>query len=637
MKKSLFTICALLLSVFAWGEYSMLIHRSEGKVSVANCESVDSVKCLQKSVRFHKEGDDVSDYDYRTLDSITFVDADELIPRDTVFVTFSRSGAKCVNPYESFVDIKTDGGVVNVKSTAYYKDIVYVLSGSSDNGSFVIDSERKFKVILDNLTLTSTGQVSPIRSFSGKTMSIELKGKNVLADSDKDTCNAVIRSKGQIVFEPCNGSLEVNAKQKRAIQSGDYIEVNGGTIKTTSSLDDCIRANDYFLMKDGKLSLTGGGLNITNGYFRMDGGSLQATSEIDKIKMIEVETEFVDEEGDTIANAEHGAFYLNGGEITFTLNGEGARFVKVDGDIVVKGGAIDGSVNGASFLESISTGGSVNDDVTNTTAMKADGTISFLGGVHNLRSGSSADGARLLASDNGIVFDGGVKLTLQSESTMFEYTSSSGKSKSKIAAAVKTDKSVVFKDCEVTINSSSYAYGIASDGNTEVNDGAIVTIVCESNDGVYVCTDCAGRLVCNGGYIASYTKASWAFSCPVTLNGGLAVGFGKVKHASSMKNSKYGLLLDREYDGTPFQVTDEDGNVLVSHTGQVGGKDVTVNQLCIGFQFTQGENFIYKLGGKLKGDAVGSTGFVLNGSYTGGDEFEVVGPGVNKTVSIVRE
>ena len=30
MKKYVFTACALLLSVLVWGEYSMLIHRSEG-------------------------------------------------------------------------------------------------------------------------------------------------------------------------------------------------------------------------------------------------------------------------------------------------------------------------------------------------------------------------------------------------------------------------------------------------------------------------------------------------------------------------------------------------------------------------------------------------------------------------------
>ena len=638
MKKYVFTACALLLSVLVWGEYSMLIHRSEGKVSVANCESVDSVKCLQKSVRFHKEGDDVSDYDYRTLDSITFVDADELIPRDTVFVTFSRSGAKCVNPYESFVDIKTDGGVVNVKSTAYYKDIVYVLSGSSDNGSFVIDSERKFKVILDNLTLTSTGQVSPIRSFSDKTMSIEQKGKNVLTDSDKDTCNAVIRSKGQIVFEPCNGSLEVNAKQKRAIQSGDYIEVNGGTIKTTSSLGDCIRANDYFLMTDGKLSLNGGGLNVTDGYFRMDGGSLQAISDMVDVKMIDVETEFVDEEGDTITDAEHGAFYLNGGDLEFTIVGEGSRFVKTDGDIVVKGGKISGMVGGPSFLETIASGADMEIDVTNSTALKADGFIYIYGGVHDLRSGSGADGARLLASDNGIVFDGGAKLTLYSESTMFEYTSSSGKAKKKIAAAIKTDKNVVFKDCEVNIISSSYAYGIASDGNTEVNDGAVVSIICESNDGVYVCTDCAGKLVCNGGYIASRSNASWAFSCPISLNGGLAVGFGKAKHSSGLKSSKYGLLLDREYDGTPFQVVDEAGNVLFSHNGKVGNEKVSVTQLCMGFQFVKGDTFYYKVGGSLKnGNDVGYTGFVVDGTYSGGDSYEAIGPRETGQYTISRE
>jgi hypothetical protein len=208
----------------------------------------------------------------------------------------------------------------------------------------------------------------------------------------------------------------------------------------------------------------------------------------------------------------------------------------------------------------------------------------------------------------------------------------------KIAAAIKTDKNVVFKDCEVNIISSSYAYGIASDGNTEVNDGAVVSIICESNDGVYVCTDCAGKLVCNGGYIASRSNASWAFSCPISLNGGLAVGFGKAKHSSGLKSSKYGLLLDREYDGTPFQVVDEAGNVLFSHNGKVGNEKVSVTQLCMGFQFVKGDTFYYKVGGSLKnGNDVGYTGFVVDGTYSGGDSYEAIGPRETGQYTISRE
>ena len=638
MKKYVFTACALLLSVLVWGEYSMLIHRSGGKTSVANCESVDSVKCLQKSIRFHKGADDVTSYDISGLDSITFVDADELIPRDTVYVNFLRSGVKCDNPYESSVDIKVDDEGVKVKSTAYYKDIVYVLSGQSSNASFVIDSERKFKLVLDNLSLASEGKLPPIRSLSGKTMSVVLKGKNSLTDSENDTCNAVIRSKGQIVFEPCDGVLEVNAMQKRGIQSGDYIEINGGKIYVNSDLDDCIRANDYFLMTGGDVSLSGGGLNVTDGYFRMDGGSMNAVSSQIGVKMIDVETEFVDEEGDTIANAEHGAFYLNGGKLIFTLSGEGSRFVKVDGDIVVKGGEINGKMEGKSFLETIGSGADVEVDVTNTTAMKADGSIYFYGGNHTLKSGPGADGARLLASDNDIVFDKGAKVTLKSESTMFLYTSSSGKSKKKIASAIKTDKNVVFNVCEVDILSSSYAYGIASDGNVEVNDDAVVAISCDSIDGVYICTDCVGKLVCNGGYIASYSKSLNAFSCPISMKGGLAVGFGKAKHSSGLKSSSYGLLLDREYDGTPFQVVDEAGNVLFTHSGKVGNEKVSVTQLCMGFQFVKGDTFYYKVGGTLKdGSDVGRTGFVVDGTYSGGDSYEAVGPRETGQYTISRE
>lgn len=621
MKKIIISGVAMLFSVLAWSEYSMIIHRSEGKLSFSDCESVDSVKCVGANLKLYEQGEDVSEIPFRELDSLTFVDADQLVPRDTIFVTFSEGSAKCVNPYQSSVEIKTEGAFVNVNSSAYQKDIVYFLSGSCANGYFAIDSERKFTVIMKDLTLTSNKELPPIRSFSGKTMTIKLQGKNTLTDSANDTSNAVIRSKGQIVFEESTGSLVVNAKQKRGIQTGDYIEVKSGDITVNSDLDDCVRVKDYFWMSGGKFAINGGGLNVTNGYFRLGNGSFTATSNLEEVEIIEIESELLDEDDLVVTDAEHGAFWMTSGVLTIESSAKGARGINADGDVNVYGGKINCVLSGSSVY--------VNEDgVTNTTAIKADGCINFTGGTHTFSADATAVGARLLNGDLGVNFDNGVSLTLSNAAPSFAYTTYKEESKEKSSSLIKSDKNIVFKQCGVDIRSTATAngaYGIVTDGNIEVNDLAVVSIESNSADGIYVDEDQNGKLVCNGGYISSCSDGGRAYSCPVSSKGGFCVGVGKYKHNGGFAGSSFGTAMDMSYDNTPFQLTDASGKVIFSHKGKfMGGGTMVANKLSITApQLEKDVTYIYKVGGTLAGDAIQPSGFVSDGVYTGGESFEV--------------
>jgi len=619
MKKIIISGVALLFSVFAWSEYSMIIHRSGGKLSFADCPTVDSVKCVGGNFKLYENGEDVSEIPFQQLDSLTFVDANQLVPRDTVYVTFSEGSVKCVNPYQSSVEIKTDGACVNVNSLAYQKDIVYVLSGSSSNGYFAIDSERKFKVIMDNLTLTSNKVLPPIRSFSGKTMTIALKGKNSLTDSANDTANAVIRSKGQIIFEQSDGSLVVNAKQKRGIQTGDYIEVKGGDITVNSDLGDCVRVKDYFWMSGGKFAINGGGLNVTNGYFRLGNGSFTATSNMDKVKIIEIESELLDEDEMTVTDAEHGAFWMTSGVLTIESSAKGARGIKADGDVNVYGGKIKCVLTGTSVYDA-------EDGSTNTTAIKADGCINFMDGTHEFSATASATGARLLTGDSGLTFDNGVSLTLSNASSSFAYLNSLSEDKVKVSSLIKSDKKIVFNMSSLYLRSTATidgAYGIVSDADMEVNDNAVIVIESASADGVYVDEEKNGKLVCNGGYISTCSNGGRAYSCPIAAKGGVCVGVGKYKHNGGFANSSYGTAGDLSYDFTPFQVLDETGAVIFSHNGKFMD-GLSANKLSISAKLSKDQTYTYKVGGKLTGgDVIGPSGFVSGGTYSGGEDYDV--------------
>lgn len=619
MKKTFLFALVVSCASMAWGQYSMVLHRSSGKRSSANCETLDSIKCGKTVLKFYKSSE-TSDYSLSTLDSITFVNSDDLIPRDTVYVTFAENDATIVNPYGENLQITKKGACVTVNSTTIEKDIVFSLSGKSSDGYFSIDSEHKFKVILDGLTLASKQAVSPIRSFSGKTMSVILKGNNSLTDSASDTSNAVLRSKGQIIFEESDGSLTVNAKQKRAIQSGDYIEVQGGTIVANSELGDCLRSNDYFLMKGGNITLNGGGLNVTNGYFQMDGGNLSIKSDVDTVKLIDIETEFVDEEGDTIYDATHGAFYLNGGNISFEATGVASRFIKVDGDVTVKGGSITGSLAGASVYDAA-------DGVTNATVIKADGVIQMLGGKHDLRVLSSAIGGRVLSSTKGIVFDGGVDMQMVNSAPSFSYTTVKGMDKEKESSLIKTDARVTFNKCDLYVVSDAKedgAYGMVADGDMTVADGANVHIESYSNAGIFVDKEASGKLVVNGGYLSAFSMKGKAVSenCPVWSNGGIFVILSPQKSCGGFLNSAYSVLQDKSYDNSPIKVAGEDGKVIFVHKGAFSS-ELKSGVLYIGGAFVKDETYLYTLGGTASGTSKYS-GFLTSGAtYSGGDEYEV--------------
>ena len=617
MKKIIISGLAMLFSVFAWSEYTMIVHRSGGKLSFSDCESVDSVKCVGANLKLFEQGEDVSEIPFRQLDSLTFVDADVLVPRDTVFVVFSEGAVRCLNPYESSVEIKTDGACVNVNSLAYQKDIVYHLSGSSTNGYFAIDSERKFTVIMNDLTLTSNKELPPVRSFSGKTMTVKLQGKNTLTDSANDTANAVIRSKGQIVFEESTGSLVVNAKQKRGIQTGDYIEVKGGDITVNSDLDDCVRVKDYFWLSGGKFAINGGGLNVTNGYFRLGNGSFTATSNMDKVKIIEIESELLDEDEMVVTDAEHGAFWMTSGVLTIESSAKGARGIKADGDVNVYGGKINCVLSGTSVYDA-------EDGSTNTTAIKANGYVKFMSGVHTFSTTSTAVGSRLITGDMGVTFDNGVSVDLSNASSSFFYVSNSGEDKTKVCSMVKSDKNIVFNNCSVHLRAeaaSDGAYGLITDADMEVNDNAVVVIETASADGVYVDSEANGKLICKGGYISSFSGKARAFSCPISSAGGTCVGVGKYRHNGGFAGSSYQSALDLEYDMTPFQVTDAAGTVLFSHNGKFMD-GYTAGKLSISYPFQNGSSYKFKVGGTLTGDVIGTSGFVNNGVYSGGEVFD---------------
>lgn len=613
MKKIILSALALSLGFYSWASYNLRIHKSNGEVSVVNCTQVEGMSAKNGSLTIATSTDDRV-IPFASLDSLTFKET----TIDTVYVVYQDDKVDVINPDKDNIDIKAVGAGVTVNSVAADKEIVYALSGKSSDGYFLIDSEKKFKVVLNRLNLTSKGAVSPIRSLSGKGMTIVCKGWAYLSDTDADTCNAVIRSKGQILFDEESGkdTLRVIGKQKRAIQSGDYIVVKGG-ILTCEAPGDCVRTNDYFLMDGGELYMENGGVNVTNGYFQMDGGVLNATAAMDDVKLIDIETEFVDEEGDTIADATHGAFYLNGGTIALNVKGDMSKGVKTDGDIIIKGGSLVGVVSGSSVYE--------NGDASYSSLLKAGGMLSVLGGKVDLKATSTADGARLISADGKVSFKG-TDVSLKSDATVLTYMNSKGNTKTKAAALIKTDRGVEVQNSDLKLLSTSTtsgAIGMLVKEDVALNEGANLLSEIASNATIYDDADdgFVTLRVAEGATMMAISKNSSApLVCEVGAVKGVAACLSTARNNPSIANGS-SCIWDSSYENQSFVVMDAAGKVILKNAGAFDGLTGKY-MLFVMAPFDSAVDYQYVLGAKMTGEGVCS-GFVTGGSVSGGETYSV--------------
>ena len=186
MKKSLLIIAASLISSYALAaEYTMYINDGT-QIREEKCEDIDTIKGYGDVVTFF-EKEKKRSFNAMTTE-LTF---EEIITaNDTVSITWGGASPVIKNPYTQSIMISTDGDHVTVSCATQLKDVVYKLSGSSSNGSFTIETPRKFTLLMDNLNLASKSFNSTIRSFSGSTMNIELKGGVCFDDFGTVQCSA---------------------------------------------------------------------------------------------------------------------------------------------------------------------------------------------------------------------------------------------------------------------------------------------------------------------------------------------------------------------------------------------------------------------------------------------------------------
>ncbi len=195
-------------------------------------------------------------------------------------------------------------------------EIIYQLSGESDNGEFYLTGEYKATLQLNGLTLANPDSTA-IHIKDGKRIKVSMTANtvNTLSDGVADsTSKGCFHCKGHTEFVG-KGTLNVSSSFNHAIYSKEYVTVKNCTINVTGAKKDGIHCQEYCLISSGEVNISG---------VEDDG--------------IQVELKDSVATGQTLNHEDEnsGNFYMTGG--TVAINEIGGYCIKAYGSITMTGG-----------------------------------------------------------------------------------------------------------------------------------------------------------------------------------------------------------------------------------------------------------------------------------------------------------
>ena len=223
----------------------------------------------------------------------------------TVYVMYSLGEDASVTGTNEDFTVTVSGNDVTIVYSGE-ENVMYELSGSTNDGFFKLYSTTKQGITLNGVSITNPNgaavnvQGTVTEPNKGKRTFVVVNGDNALYDGETysntpsgEDEKATLFSEGQLIFSG-EGTLSVSASGKSGIASDDYIVIQSGNINVSASAnayyDDedaeykspaGIKTNDYFSMKGGSLIISSSGTGCKgissdgNGYF--SGGNISVT------------------------------------------------------------------------------------------------------------------------------------------------------------------------------------------------------------------------------------------------------------------------------------------------------------------------------------------------------------------------
>ena len=569
MKKLFLIVFFGLMTNIVNAQNAIWIYNSDGTITTRNISEIDSLNFTHNMINMLIYHDGINDnLSVAGIDSIVFRQADDIEP-NVILVEYDNEVATVRHNItsENFT-VNVDGADVEIISEAALENLQYYLSGTTSNGSFSLESDMPYEVILNNVEINSTNKVPLNLTKNVEREIIMANGStNILSDTDDSDGKAVINTKGTTNISGL-GSLTVNANKKHGISSDNDININGATININhiAEASKGIKSDSNIILTDGNVTIVSSGtltleeLDLgydatyctaigADGNFEMSGGSLDITLPVSNVAGRGVKVDgnisilggdiniITHSGGDTYTNSDgepdsyksscikaDGDIYLTHGNIILEATGDGGKCVNADGsiNIGVENGdndlVLEMKTSGKKFYES---GYGEDADYANPKALKAEGKLYVYGG------------------------------------TITVYTENDG------GEGLESKDSIYIKGGDISIDT----YDDAINGKYHVQfDGGTMYINARGNDAI----DSNGTITINGGFIiaAGTTAPEGSFDCDqntFSINGGIVVGIGgHISNPTASACTQRVLVYNGIENGTALQIVDEAGNDLLT-------------------------------------------------------------------------
>ena len=470
---------------------------------------------------------------------------------------------------ENGVEVTVNGGHITANHGST-KNICYVLSGTTTNGSFTVVGDKKYEVKLNNVNITNPDSAA-LNLLSGKRAYIMLVDgtSNTLSDGTGGSQKGALYCKGKLLFNG-SGKLSVTGNTNNAIHSADYIVFRkGNNIYANSTANHGIKANDGIFINGGIINVevsaeAAKGINCESNIIVNGGRTTVITTGGGTY-----DTEDNEAKGAACIKADS-AFTINAGELWLKSTGSGGKGINVDTEANFTGGNVYIVTEGGQYKS--------NNDTSSPKGIKADGNINISGGAIWVRT-------------NGYNGEG-----------------------------IETKSAMNISGGEV----ASYAYddAINSKGDMTIT-GGYVYAQGKNNDGL----DANGNIYIKGGLIYAICSGSPEVAIDANteggkklyLTGGTVVAVGGLENGSSLSQACYQAS---SWSKNTWYTMTYDSNTFSFKTPSSGGSGLVVSSaatptLSSGTTISGGSSVFGGIG-IMSGSVSNGTSVSLS-SYTGGN------------------
>ncbi|MCD7710645.1 MAG: carbohydrate-binding domain-containing protein, partial [Porphyromonadaceae bacterium] len=473
------------------------------------------------------------------------------------------------------------------------KNVELIVQGKSDDGSLKIYGEKKFKLTLAGVELTSScgpaindqchkrafvhlaeGTTNYLTDASTYSDDFYYLDGATSADEDRKGC---FFSEGNLIFSG-TGVLVLKGRYKHALVTDGYfymrpgvtlvvedaaknaihvkgdeddgigVQINGGLIyaNVSSTAGKCIKTDLDIVVNGGKLLLN------TSGGSEYDADE-QDTSSASCLKS-------------------DGNIFVTGGELTLKSTGTGGKGISSDGSLQIDDGTITITTSGGKYTYSSSL-------TSSPKGVKADGNVTINGGQLNISVTGKSDGSEGLESKADMVINGG-------EIYVYAYDD-----------AINASNSITITGGKV------YAYavnndGIDSNGTLSITGGLVIASGCSAPEAGFDCD----------------------FSTNFTVSGGIIIGTGGDTTSPSSSSTQRSVVYKglSATKGVMLCIQDSDGTPILTYELPRTMSSMTL--LFSSPEITSGSTYTVSKGGTLSDETDSWNGWYEGGSWSNGTQ-----------------